>query len=193
MFVLIVSIPHGFVSTMYFVVYEGITGSNDTTFVLQDIREEVAAVNDFLQCCAASVCNLVEESVSMKSAQSSATCDLFGIPTTWNGAFYMPWSDTLSNANYFSEWLLLQSLNNMSLPSQLSFETILSLAKIHEVAIRSFLCILAIVLLTIPNAAVARPIWTSSPTKSIAQALARHSSPISRLVSSRTFCKRRCP
>ncbi|CAI5740205.1 unnamed protein product [Hyaloperonospora brassicae] len=112
--------------------YEGITGSNDTTFVLQDIREEVTAVNDLLQCCATSVCNLVEESASMKSAQSSATCDLFGIPTTWNGAFYMPWSDTLSNANYFSEWLLLQSLNNMSLPSQFSFETILSLAKIHE-------------------------------------------------------------
>uniref|UniRef100_A0AAV1SZD6 Acid phosphatase n=1 Tax=Peronospora matthiolae TaxID=2874970 RepID=A0AAV1SZD6_9STRA len=112
--------------------YEGITGNNDTMFVLPEIREEVAVVNDVLQCCAASVCNLIEESASINSTQSPTTCDLFGIPTKWNGAFYLPWRDTLSNADYFSEWLLLQSLNNMSLPSQLSFEKVLSLAKIHE-------------------------------------------------------------
>ncbi|KAL3671529.1 hypothetical protein V7S43_003449 [Phytophthora oleae] len=113
-------------------VYEGITGSNDTTFVLQEIREEVAEVNDLLQCCAPSVCNIDEHPDDADSTEISATCDLFGIPTQWNGAFYLPWKDTLSNADYFSEWLLLQSLNNMSLPSQLSFEKILSLAKIHE-------------------------------------------------------------
>ncbi|KAK1945000.1 Periplasmic AppA protein [Phytophthora citrophthora] len=113
-------------------VYEGITGSNDTTFVLQEIREEVEEVNDLLQCCAPSVCNINEHPDDADSSEKSATCDLFGIPTQWNGAFYLPWKDTLSNADYFSEWLLLQSLNNMSLPSQLSFEKILSLAKIHE-------------------------------------------------------------
>ncbi|KAF1794243.1 Histidine phosphatase superfamily [Phytophthora cactorum] len=113
-------------------VYEGITGSNDTSFVLQEIREEVAEVNDLLQCCAASVCSIDDEPANSDLIESSATCDLFGIPTQWNGAFYLPWKDTLSNADYFSEWLLLQSLNNMSLPSQLSFEKILSLAKIHE-------------------------------------------------------------
>ncbi|KAG7393890.1 hypothetical protein PHYPSEUDO_000067 [Phytophthora pseudosyringae] len=113
-------------------VYEGITGSNDTRFVLQEIREEVAEVNELLQCCAASVCSVDEESQSSDSSENSATCDLFGIPTQWNGAFYLPWKDTLSGTDYFSEWLLLQSLNNMSLPSQLSFEKILSLAKIHE-------------------------------------------------------------
>ncbi|KAI9916103.1 hypothetical protein PsorP6_008190 [Peronosclerospora sorghi] len=107
-------------------IYEGITGSNDTRFVLQEIQTEIEEVNKLLQCCATSVCNDDEDS------EDSATCDLFGIPTQWNGAFYLPWKDTLSNADYFSEWLLLQSLNNMSLPSQLSFEKILSLAKIHE-------------------------------------------------------------
>ncbi|ETN13506.1 hypothetical protein PPTG_08309 [Phytophthora nicotianae INRA-310] len=112
-------------------VYEGITGSNDTRFVLQEIQEEVAEVNELLQCCAASVCSTDEEPEKSDSTES-ATCDLFGIPTQWNGAFYLPWKDTLSNADYFSEWLLLQSLNNMSLPSQLSFEKILSLARIHE-------------------------------------------------------------
>ena len=122
---------------MYCAVYEGITGNNDTMFVLQEIREEVAAVSDLLQCCAASLCNLVEESASINSTQSPTTCDLFAIPTKWNGAFYLPWRDTLSNAGYFSEWWLLQSLNNMSLPSQLSFEKVLSLARIHEVR---FLC-----------------------------------------------------
>lgn len=113
-------------------VYEGITGSNDTAFVLQEIREEVAEVNDLLQCCAPSVCNINEHPNVTQSSERSTTCDLFEIPTQWNGAFYLPWKDTLSNADYFSEWLLLQSLNNMSLPSQLSFEKILSLAKIHE-------------------------------------------------------------
>lgn len=117
-------------------VYEGITGSNDTRFVLQEIREEVAEVNKLLQCCAASVCKIDEEPVNIDSSESSTTCDLFGIPAQWNGAFYLPWKDTLSNTDYFSEWLLLQSLNNMSLPSQLSFEKILSLAKIHEVGLQ---------------------------------------------------------
>ncbi|KAF4133793.1 Histidine phosphatase superfamily (branch 2) [Phytophthora infestans] len=113
-------------------VYEGITGSNDTQFVLQEVREEVAEVNELLQCCAEPVCNIDEEPGTSNLTEDSTTCDLFGIPTQWNGAFYLPWKDTLSNANYFSEWLLLQSLNNMSLPSQLSFKKILSLARIHE-------------------------------------------------------------
>ncbi|EGZ15814.1 hypothetical protein PHYSODRAFT_508446, partial [Phytophthora sojae] len=109
----------------------GITGSNDTRFVLQEIRDEVAEVDELLQCCAPSVCDAKDKSDN--ASESSATCDLFDIPTTWNGAFYLPWKDTLSNADYFSEWLLLQSLNNMSLPAELTFEKILSLAKIHEV------------------------------------------------------------
>ncbi|KAL4144612.1 hypothetical protein PRNP1_013741 [Phytophthora ramorum] len=113
-------------------VYEGITGSTDTRFVLQEIREEVAEVNDLLQCCAASVCNIDEMPGDVDASESSEKCDLFGIPTQWNGAFYLPWKDTLSNTDYFSEWLLLQSLNNMSLPSQLTFDKVLSLAKIHE-------------------------------------------------------------
>ncbi|KAG6597882.1 uncharacterized protein IUM83_07692 [Phytophthora cinnamomi] len=113
-------------------VYEGITGSNDTRFVLQEIRDEVAEVNELLQCCAPSVCNPNDGSDDGNASESSATCDLFGIPTTWNGAFYLPWKDTLSNTDYFSEWLLLQSLNNMTLPSALTFEKVLSLAKIHE-------------------------------------------------------------
>ncbi|UIZ22736.1 hypothetical protein KXD40_003801 [Peronospora effusa] len=112
--------------------YEGITGSNDTAFILQEIRQQVAEVNDLLQCCAASICIDDEKSSNISLSESAATCDLFGIPTQWNGAFYLPWKDTLSNADYFSEWLLLQSLNNMSLPPQLSFKKILSLAKIHE-------------------------------------------------------------
>jgi hypothetical protein len=94
-------------------------------------------VNELLQCCAASVCSINEGPGSVDASESSATCDLFGIPTQWNGAFYLPWKDTLSNTDYFSEWLLLQSLNNMSLPSQLSFEKILSLAKIHEVCLQT--------------------------------------------------------
>ncbi|KAI9989668.1 hypothetical protein PInf_019953 [Phytophthora infestans] len=85
-----------------------------------------------MKCCAESVCNIDEEPGTSNLTEDSTTCDLFGIPTQWNGAFYLPWKDTLSNVNYFSEWLLLQSLNNMSLPSQLSFEKILSLARIHE-------------------------------------------------------------
>ncbi|KAE8892769.1 hypothetical protein PF007_g3779 [Phytophthora fragariae] len=113
-------------------VYEGITGSSDTRFVLQEIHDEVAEVNALLQCCAPSVCNIINESDGDNASKSSATCDLFGIPSTWNGAFYLPWKDTLSNADYFSEWLLLQSLNNMTLPADLTFEKILSLAKIHE-------------------------------------------------------------
>ncbi|CAH0475845.1 unnamed protein product [Peronospora belbahrii] len=113
-------------------IYEGITGSNDTRFILQDICEEVTEVNDLLQCCAASLCPDNKDSRNIDLSERSAKCDLFRISTQWNGAFYLPWKDTLSNADYFSEWLLLQSLNNMSLPSQLSFEKILSLAKIHE-------------------------------------------------------------
>ncbi|KAG7400040.1 hypothetical protein PHYBOEH_007108 [Phytophthora boehmeriae] len=117
-------------------VYEGIVGSNDTRFVLQEVHEEVAEVNELLQCCAHSVCNLGDELNTPDRSDRSNTCDLFEIPTTWNGAFYLPWKDTLSNADYFSEWLLLQSLNNMTLPSQLTFEKILSLAKIHSVTFR---------------------------------------------------------
>ncbi|RLN02239.1 hypothetical protein BBJ28_00000229 [Nothophytophthora sp. Chile5] len=113
----------------------GITGSNDTRFVLQDIRKEVAEVNELLQCCEASVCSADSKTDDIFSPERPETCDLFSIPTQWNGAFYLPWKDTLSNTDYFSEWLLLQSLNNMTLPSQLTFEKILSLSTIHEVVL----------------------------------------------------------
>lgn len=106
------------------VVYEGITGANDTRYLLQEIRDEVAQINDILQCCAPAVC---------AASNGNGTCNLFGVPTRWNGAFYEPWVDTMSTANYFSEFWLLQSLNNMTLPNGLSFETILKLSRVHKV------------------------------------------------------------
>lgn len=112
-------------------VYEGIVGRNDTRFVVEEVKEEIEEINKLLQCCAPSVCAADDGFLP-----SQPQCDLFAIPTTWNGAFYLPWKDTLSNADYFSEWLLLQSLNNMSLPSELTFEKILHLARIHEVSVR---------------------------------------------------------
>lgn len=102
--------------------YEGITGSNDTRFILQEVQQEVQQINDLLDCCAPSVCD------------TDDSCDLNNVPTKWNGAFYQPWTDTLSDADYFSEWLLLQSVNNMTLPAALTFDKVLELAKVHEVS-----------------------------------------------------------
>lgn len=113
-------------------VYEGITGSNDTRYIIQEIRDEIAEINDILECCAPSVCAAAADT-ALSANDSSGTCDLFGIPTQWNGAFYLPWKDTFSTADYFSEFWLLQSLNNMTLPAGLTFEKILSLSKVHKV------------------------------------------------------------
>lgn len=110
-------------------VYEGITGANDTRYLLQEIRDEIEQINDILECCAPSVC---DATASSPTAMDNATCDLFDVPSQWNGTFYAPWKDTMSTADYFSEFWLLQSLNNMTLPSALSFEKILQLAKVHE-------------------------------------------------------------
>lgn len=107
-------------------VYEGIVGSNDSRFVVHEVREEIEEIDALLQCCAPSVCE-------NDSDAGESTCDLFGVPTKWNGAFYLPWKDTLSDADYFSEWLLLQSLNNMTLPGGLTFDKVLQLARIHSV------------------------------------------------------------
>uniref|UniRef100_K3WGU2 Histidine acid phosphatase n=1 Tax=Globisporangium ultimum (strain ATCC 200006 / CBS 805.95 / DAOM BR144) TaxID=431595 RepID=K3WGU2_GLOUD len=108
-------------------IYEGIAGANDTRYVIQNIRNEITEINDLLECCASSVCSATEADES-----SNATCGLFDIPTQWNGAFYAPWKDTFSTADYFSEFWLLQSLNNMTLPAELSFEKILALSRVHK-------------------------------------------------------------
>jgi hypothetical protein len=105
-------------------------GRSDTQFVVNDIREEIEEINSLLQCCAPTVC---ASSSGEWPPSPEAQCGLFDIPTSWNGAFYLPWKDTLSDADYFSEWLLLQSLNNMTLPGTLTFDKILRLARIHEV------------------------------------------------------------
>lgn len=126
--------------------YEGITGANDTRYLVQEIRDEIAQINDILQCCAPSVCAAGEESGDAgdedgddedddedDSESGSKTCGLFDVPSHWNGAFYEPWLDTMSTANYFSEFWLLQSLNNMTLPGNLSFEQVLQLSRVHKV------------------------------------------------------------
>lgn len=113
-------------------VYEGIVGRNDSQYVVDDIREEIEEINKLIQCCAPTVC--ASSNVEWPPNQQQQQCDLFDIPTVWNGAFYLPWKDTLSDADYFSEWLLLQSLNNMTLPGALTFDKILRLARIHEVS-----------------------------------------------------------
>lgn len=113
-------------------VYEGITGSNDTRFLIQEIRDEIEQINDILECCAPSVCEATTSALAALTAMDNGTCGLFDVPSQWNGAFYAPWKDTMSTADYFSEFWLLQSLNNMTLPAALSFEKILALAKVHE-------------------------------------------------------------
>ncbi|KAF1334664.1 hypothetical protein FI667_g1595, partial [Globisporangium splendens] len=109
-------------------IYEGIVGANDTRYVIQGIRNEITEINDLLECCTPSVCS----ATSAADESSNATCGLFDIPTQWNGAFYAPWKDTLSTADYFSEFWLLQSLNNMTLPAELSFEKVLALSRVHK-------------------------------------------------------------
>ncbi|TMW56571.1 hypothetical protein Poli38472_006581 [Pythium oligandrum] len=108
-------------------VYEGIAGAPDCRYLIQESREEIEELNSILDCCAPAAC--VSEGGNDTNA---STCSFFDIPTTWNGAFYQPWKDPLSSADYFSEFLLLQALNNMTLPAELPFEKILSLSKIHE-------------------------------------------------------------
>ncbi|TYZ63886.1 hypothetical protein PybrP1_006249 [[Pythium] brassicae (nom. inval.)] len=127
-------------------VYEGITGANDTRYLVQEIHDEIVQIDDLLQCCAPSVCAAGEERASdadeegdedddsesrSGSTGANKTCGLFGVPSKWNGAFYEPWLDTMSAANYFSEFWLLQSLNNMTLPLNVTFEQILKLSRAH--------------------------------------------------------------
>ncbi|RHY34353.1 hypothetical protein DYB32_000991 [Aphanomyces invadans] len=47
--------------------------------------------------------------------------------------FYDPWHDSLSEAQFLSEWFLLQSLNNMSLPPSMALDDVVALGAIHKV------------------------------------------------------------
>lgn len=116
-------------------VYEGIAGAKDTRYLIAEHRDKIRAVNDLLECCGPSICALNESDSQspVPSSSDDGKCDFFHIPSKWKGAFYSPWRDSLSESEYFTEWLLLQALNNMSLPSMLSFERILELSKLHEV------------------------------------------------------------
>ncbi|DBA04020.1 TPA: hypothetical protein N0F65_009367 [Lagenidium giganteum] len=112
-------------------VYEGITGANDTRYIVEENKELIAEVNDLLQCCAPAVCD-ASLSSSAAANTSNAQCSFFDIKPRWNGAFYLPWRDPLSESDYFTEWLMLQSLNNMSIPEELTFEKVIALSKVHE-------------------------------------------------------------
>ena len=110
------------------VVWEGLLGSNDTSLLIKKILPEITAINEVLGCCEPIVC----------LPTKTNHCSLEEIPTQWKGKFYQPFKDSLSEAAYFSEWFLLQMLNNMSLPKGLTVEGVVQLASVHMVSYLNF-------------------------------------------------------
>ncbi|KAF0691494.1 Aste57867_17296 [Aphanomyces stellatus] len=105
-------------------VYSGIVGGDDASNVARLYKPQVQALNDLLDCCEPVVCG--------QNDTDTSGCDLFDVPSQWNGAFYDPWHDSLSESQFLSEWFLLQSLNNMSLPGSLNLDDVVQLGAIHK-------------------------------------------------------------
>ncbi|CAK4077738.1 unnamed protein product [Aphanomyces euteiches] len=104
-------------------IYSGVVGDVTTANLVRIYKPEIKAINDLVGCCEPVLCDL----------NSTASCDLFGVPSRWSGKFYEPWQDTLSEAQFLSEWFLLQSLNNMTIPPPLTLDDIVQLGVLHKV------------------------------------------------------------
>ncbi|ETV92561.1 hypothetical protein H310_13224 [Aphanomyces invadans] len=102
--------------------YEGIVGASTTDNVARLFERQIARLNAVVDCCEPVVCN----------STAADGCDLFHVPSTWTGKFYDPWHDSLSEAQFLSEWFLLQSLNNMSLPPSMALDDVVALGAIHK-------------------------------------------------------------
>ncbi|OQR84358.1 hypothetical protein ACHHYP_13485 [Achlya hypogyna] len=113
--------------------YHGIVGNVTADNIIRHLAPEIQELNDVVDCCKPEVCTAT--SARSLLAQAS-TCNLFTVPSTWSGKFYEPWSDAFSEAQYLSEWFLLQSLNNMTLPPSKTLEDMIELGAVHNAHIQ---------------------------------------------------------
>ncbi|KDO20835.1 hypothetical protein SPRG_21323 [Saprolegnia parasitica CBS 223.65] len=110
--------------------YKGIVGNATADNIVRHLVPEIQALNDIVDCCQPDVCAVA--SARSLLAGPPTTCTLFTVPSTWSGKFYEPWSDAFSEAQYLSEWFLLQSLNNMPLPPNKTLDEMVALGQVHN-------------------------------------------------------------
>ncbi len=103
-------------------------------------REAILRLSDAIRCCQPAVCkpsgagsgNVVE------AGESTATCDLMGMPTTWSDLFYLFYRGPLSTAASLTEYLQLMYLNNLSLAEvapTLDEERLSALLSLHQLGL----------------------------------------------------------
>jgi hypothetical protein len=125
------------------IVYNGIAGAPDCRYIIHENRKEIHEINRLLGCCAPPVCGIdpppppppTPRPAGVNQTNTSHPpheCSFFDIPSVWSGAFYEPWKDPLSSAQYFTEFLMLQALNGMPLPRGIPFHKVKELSRLHE-------------------------------------------------------------
>ncbi|OQS04925.1 hypothetical protein THRCLA_02889, partial [Thraustotheca clavata] len=110
-------------------VYSGIVGNLTADNIVRLYASEIQEINDMIDCCQPVVC--VAET-SRKLSSGNESCDLFDVQSKWSGKFYEPWVDSFSEAQYLSEWFLMSSLNNMTIPPNKTLDDMVRLGSVHN-------------------------------------------------------------
>lgn len=112
--------------------FEGMISAEDTRHLIDENKREMQKLNDILGCCKPAVCQQAKfRQLLVASNDANDTCSLFHVASIWQGHFYQPWKDGLYDGSYFSEWFMLQALNNMEIPASLTLDEISELTRVH--------------------------------------------------------------